>query len=271
MEKVLKVRVDRTTLKGATQKVIEWAQGKEQKMATTPNPEIILEAQKNPKFRKSLNRAGLNTPDGIGILWAIKYKKITEKNRSKTIKFFKWLFTLATILPYPKYVRSEFPERVTGADLTKEICKKASKKENMGVFLLGAREGVAEKAKEILENRYKGLNICGTWAGTPLPRDEEEIIGKINNSEAKILFVAYGAPAQELWISRNLKKLKTVKVAIGIGGTFDFITGKRKRSPKWMQKVGLEWLYRLIQQPKRIKRIYNATIKFPIKVLKSSL
>lgn len=276
MQKILKVKVDNVSLDEAAEKVLRWARGWgwRKKMVTTPNPEIILEARKNQKFRRALNKAGLNTPDGTGILWAAKYKKITEKNRSRTIKFFKWIFSLATILFYPKYIRSEFKERVTGADLVMEICKRISEDEkdrdSLKIFMLGAREGVAEKAKKVLEEKYEGLKISGTWAGTPLPRDEKQIIRKINDSEADILFVAYGAPAQELWIARNLKKLKTVKVALGIGGTFDYIAGVRKRSPIWMQKAGLEWLYRLIIQPSRIKRIYTATIRFPIVILKQN-
>ncbi len=274
MDKIFGVRIDNTTLDEATDKVIKWARGFgwRKKMVTTPNPEIILEACKNKKFRRALNKAGLNTADGTGILWAAKYKKITEKNRSKIIKFLKWIISLFLALIYPKYIKSEFKERVTGADLVMEICKRISESEKdrkkLRIFMLGAREGVAEKAKEILEEKHEGLQISGTYAGTPLPRDEKEIIKKINNSKADILFVAYGAPAQELWMYRNLKKLKTVKVALGIGGTFDYIAGVRKRSPIWMQKIGLEWLYRLAIQPSRIKRIYNATIRFPLKVLK---
>ncbi len=277
MQKILKVRIDNVSLDEAAEKVLKWARGWgwRKKMVTTPNPEIILEALKNQKFRRALNKAGLNTPDGTGILWAAKYKRITEKNRSKFIKLVKWIFSLLTVFFYPPYIRSEFKERVTGADLVMEICKRISEneddRENLKIFMLGAREGVAEKAKKVLEEKYKGLRISGTWAGTPLPRDEKQIIRKINDSEADILFVAYGAPAQELWITRNLKKLKTIKVALGIGGTFDYIAGVRKRSPLWMQKIGLEWFYRLIIQPSRIKRIYNATIKFPLKVFRSTV
>ncbi len=92
----------------------------------------------------------------------------------------------------------------------------------------------------------------------------------INDKKPRILFVAYGAPKQEMWIARNLKKMPTVRLAAGIGGTFNFITGRRKRAPEWMQKIGLEWVYHLIQQPSRIKRMINASIVFPIKIISSS-
>ena len=130
---------------------------------------------------------------------------------------------------------------------------------------------MAKSAKEILSKKHPGLKIVGTHAGSPKIKEEQSIREKIDDSKADFLFVAYGAPKQEIWISRNLKKLETVKVAVGVGGAFDFVAGKRKRAPKWMQKIGLEWLYRLLQQPTRIKRIYNATIKFSIKVLKKNL
>jgi N-acetylglucosaminyldiphosphoundecaprenol N-acetyl-beta-D-mannosaminyltransferase len=217
-----------------------------------------------------LNGADLNTPDGTGILWASKYLKIVENNKSKTVKIFKWIFSLLTIPFYPKYIRTEFKDRVTGSDMMLNICKSAEKS-GVKLFFLGAREGIAKKVKQILEKKYKKINVVGTYSGTPMFCDEKGILDRINKSEADILFVAYGAPAQEMWIARNLKKMRTVKVAIGVGGSFDFLAGTKKRAPKWMQKIGLEWLYRLIQQPSRVKRIFNATIKFPCVVLKDSL
>ncbi len=265
--KILKVRFDYINLKQTLETVCQWSYGEEKYYITTPNPEILLEAQKNKKFLKILNRAELNIADGTGILWASKYLKIVEKNNNKTIKILKWIFSLSTIIFFPKYIKSVLPERVTGSDLMKEICKNCP----TNIFLLGAREGIAEKAKEKLEENNIKSKITGTYAGTPLPKDEKTIIKKINNSKANILFVAYGAPAQEIWIYNNLKKLNTIKVAIGIGGAFDFIAGTRKRAPKWIQNIGLEWLFRLLQQPKRIKRIYNATIKFPFIILKTAL
>ena len=255
--KILKVKLDSVTEKEALEKVSEWLKGKKQRHIATPNPEILLEAERNPKFRKVLNQTDLNIPDGIGILWAAKFQK-TNKS------FFNFVRTLSSIVLKPDSIRSEFPERVTGTDLTEKICANTDKK----VFFLGAKEGIAKKTAEKLKEKYKQFEIAGSHSGSPKIKDEKEIVEKINNAKAEILFVAYGAPAQELWIARNLKKLKTVKLAIGIGGAFDFVSGERKRAPKLMQKAGIEWLYRLLKEPKRIKRIYNATIKFPLKIKK---
>ena len=141
----------------------------------------------------------------------------------------------------------------------KKICKESKKR----IFLLGAEEGIAEDAAKKLK-----ANIVGTHSGSPKVEDEKEIIEKLNRLKPEILFIAYGAPAQELWIARNLKKIPSVKLAMGVGGSFDFIAGKTKRAPKWMQKLSIEWLYRLIKEPRRIKRILNATVRFPITFLK---
>jgi N-acetylglucosaminyldiphosphoundecaprenol N-acetyl-beta-D-mannosaminyltransferase len=267
--RILKVRFNKITLKQATEKAISWTKSRKQRYITTPNPEILLEAHKNNKFRKILNKSALNIPDGIGILWAAKYAKITKNSNSKIIKFLKWIASLLAIPFYPKYLKTVLIERVTGIDLVQKICD-SSANTDIKIFLLGAEEGIAKKTKKILTKKHPNLQIVGTYAGNPSLEDEKYIIEKINKANPEILFVAYGAPKQEMWISRNLKKLKSVKIAIGVGGTFNFISGKRKRAPRLMQNLGLEWLYRLIQQPSRVKRIFNAAIKFPIIILKRS-
>ncbi len=199
----------------------------------TPNPEMLLEARKNPEFKQILNaKTNLNIPDGIGIIFASKFTK------------------------------RALPERVTGTDLLQAICHFVPK--GTKIFLLGAAPGVAEKVKSKLKSKYSQINIVGTLSGSPSPAEESEIIKKINNSDAQILFVAFGAPKQEMWIARNIKSMPKLKLAMGIGGAFDFIAGIKKRAPYLMRKTGLEWLFRLIIEPRRIKRIYNATIKFPI-------
>lgn len=226
----------------------------------TPNPEMLLEAQKNPRFLKTLNRSLLNIADGIGILWAATQ---INNNASKLIA----ALNLPLIALFPEKFKKVLKERVTGTDLLQKICQKASKN-NTKLFFLGATTGIAEKAAQNLEYLYPDLKVVGTHAGSPSPEEQKEIINLINSTDAEILFVAYGAPKQEIWISEVLHKLNKIKIAIGIGGAFDFFAGKRKRAPKIMQKLGLEWLFRLIQEPTRIKRIYNATIKFPIEIIK---
>lgn len=233
----------------------------------TPNPEMLLEAQKNQQFRDVLNRAWLSIPDGIGILWASTFQNIAYRN-GELLRIFKAGASLASLFLYPKFCRKIFPERITGADLMQSICA-VSIHNRTPIFLLGAVPGVAEKVKEILEIRYPNVNIVGTFSGSPEENDFPRIQSLIAETRPEILFVAYGSPAQEIWSAKHLKQLQSVKIAMGVGGAFDFIAGVRKRAPKWMQKTGIEWLYRLMQEPSRFKRIWNAAVKFPLTVIKS--
>lgn len=246
---ILGVPFDDVTLQTAVKKSEEMIEKNGQFQIATPNPEMVLEAQKNEKFLKILQSTALNIPDGIGIVWASKWLSFRGKAASLS-------------------------ERVTGTDLMEKIIKKSSEKSSplfqKKIFLLGAAERVAEKTKKIFEKKFPEIRITGCESRTPDKKDEENLIQKINDSQTEILFVAYGAPEQELWIARNLHKMPKVKIAIGVGGAFDFFAGIRKRAPKWMQKTGIEWLYRVIQEPRRIKRIYNAVIKFPLSFLFSS-
>lgn len=256
--KIMDVRFNDVSMK----ETVDFVLNNEQKgYLCTPNPEMLLECQKNPKFLNILNKSLLNIPDGIGILWAAE--QLSNKNTK-----FKALLELPFVALAPNRFKKVLQDRVTGTDLVQEICKKAANTP-LKIYFLGAAPGIAEIAAEKLEKKFHGLKICGTYAGSPAPKDTQEIINRINVLNPDILFVAYGAPKQEIWIQENLHKLPSVIKAIGIGGAFDFIAGRRKRAPKWMQKLGLEWLFRLIQQPARIKRIFNATVKFPIEIIKT--
>ncbi|MDP2642648.1 MAG: WecB/TagA/CpsF family glycosyltransferase [Candidatus Peregrinibacteria bacterium] len=265
--KILGVNFNNTTLEEAAKQAIKWAKENLKTYIATPNPEMLLETIKNPKFLEVLNKSGLNVPDGTGILWASTYTSKIKNNPSKLAKILKAAQTLFFGLIKPKSIRLILKERVTGIDLMLEICKKSGA-ENLKIFLLGASEETGEKAKKILQEKYPNIKITGRISKSPKEEDEKEIIEEINRSNADILFVAYGAPNQESWIAKNLPELTSVKVAIGVGGAFDFIAGIRKRAPKIFQKIGLEWLIRLIQEPKRIKRIWNAIIKFPYEIIK---
>ena len=189
----------------------------------TINPEFMVVAQKDGVFRSLLRRADLNVPDGVGLLWAAKH------------------------LGHP------MPERITGSDGLPIIAERAAR-EGWSLFMLGAGPGVAEKAAAALTSRFPGLKIVGTYEGSPRSEEEAAIVERVNASGADLLFMAYGTPAQEKWIARNLPRLK-VNVAIGVGGAFDFAAGTVPRAPVWMQSAGIEWLYRLYLQPWRIKRM----------------
>ncbi len=188
----------------------------------TVNTEFIMAARQDNEFMRILNRSALNLPDSIGVVWA------------------------ARRLGHP------LRERVAGSDLVALIADRAQTT-GWRIFLLGAEEGVAEQAASILRDRYPKTNIAGTYAGSPRPEEEAGIAARIRTSQADLLLVAYGAPRQDKWIDRNIERAG-VAVAIGIGGSLDFIAGSQKRAPRWMQGLGLEWLYRLMREPWRWRR-----------------
>ncbi len=203
----------------------------------TINPEMIMIARRDPIFKFILHRAALTVPDGVGLLWAARQCGHT------------------------------LPERVTGSDGVPRIAQAAAR-HGWRIFLLGAAPGIAERAAAILIDRYPGLKIAGAYAGSPSPEQEDEIVARINATHADILFVAYGAPEQDKWIARNTPRLN-IKMAMGVGGSLDFVAGVIPRAPDAMRQVGLEWLYRLYLQPWRFKRMLRLP-RFVIAVLNQS-
>lgn len=201
----------------------------------TTNPEFMMIAQQDPNFRHILQRADLCVPDGAGLLWAANY------------------------------LGSPLPQRVTGSDGVPIIAERAAS-EGWRLFFLGAAPGVADQAAAVLREKYPALQIVGTYSGSPAPAEEDALVAMVNASDADILFVAYGAPAQDKWIARNLPRLK-VRMAMGVGGAFDFIAGVLPRAPQWMQRLGLEWLFRLYLQPWRIWRMLRLP-RFVLAVLR---
>ena len=232
----------------------------------TVNTEFIIQATNKPEVMEMLKNSSLNTADGVGILWAAKF--LSLKIHSKIQLFFKYILSILSITFYPKYIRNPLKFRITGADFIWDLCRFA-KDQNLSVFLLGGEPTVAEQAALKLQTEILGLKLAGTYGGSAKIEDEEKIVSIIKKTKADILFVAYGVPNEELWIYRNLKSTQ-VKVAIGVGGTFDFLSGRRKRAPKFLAKIGLEWFWRLIIEPKRLKR-QMALPKFMSKIYRYKL
>ncbi len=189
----------------------------------TVNTEFVMRAQYDTVFRNVINHAALVVADGIGIVWATHY------------------------------LGKPAPERVTGTDTLVEIAKLCADRDYR-LYLLGAAPGVAEETSARLQEIAPGLRIAGTYAGSPKPAEEDAILKRVRAARTDILCVAYGAPAQELWIARNLSRLP-VAIAIGVGGAYDFLSGRQLRAPRFMQRLGLEWLYRLYREPWRLRRM----------------
>ena len=189
----------------------------------TLNPEYLVQAHASPEFKAVLNRADLALADGVGLVWAARLMGQRLVARIPGVDLVDWLADLAAGSGY-------------------------------SMFLLGARPGVAEAAAAGLAQRYPGLVIAGAYAGSSRPADETAVIERITAVRPHFLLVAYGAPEQDIWIRRNLQQLG-VPVAIGVGGAFDYLSGRVARAPRWIRAVGLEWLFRLIREPWRWRRM----------------
>ena len=220
---ILGVRIDNITVEKAVASVEEMIGDANQHLIIPVNPEMIMAAQTNIEFRQIINNASLVLPDGIGVILASRM--------------------------YGKPISS----RVPGVDMVERLASFAQQR-GFRIFLLGAAEGVATLAAHRLQEQYPGLLVAGVHAGSPHPDEELEICRMINDVHPHILLVAYGAPKQELWLARNLHKLH-IPVAMCVGGTFDFIAGTVIRAPLWVQTIGFEWVYRLIQEPRRWHRM----------------
>ena len=227
---VLGVRVDRISRDQALGRIMEivgrWRSSEHQlpcQQLITVNPEFVMAAQRDASFRQAINAAALVVADGVGVVWATRY------------------------------LRAATPERITGVDTLVALAQRCAST-GYRLYLLGAAPGVAEEAAIRLQSLTPGLQIVGTYAGSPAPAEEEAIIERVRVAQADILCVAYGAPAQDLWIYRNLSRLP-VALAVGVGGAYDFISGRQRRAPRLFQQLGLEWLYRLYREPWRWRRM----------------
>ena len=226
---ILGVRIDNFSKKEILEKIEFFLNEKHFHQIATVNPEFILQAQQKLLFKKVLNECNLNVADGIGIRYAF-------------LRYGKWL-----------------KQRFSGVDLMHAILLMANKN-SLEVFLAINKNGLSsyEETVEVLRKKYPNIAFSGKNIE---PKSEAETI----ILDQQVLLCNFGAPEQEYFI--NKVKNDTIRLGMGVGGSFDFVTGKIKRAPKIMQFFGLEWLWRLIQQPRRWKRIFNATILFSFKII----
>jgi N-acetylglucosaminyldiphosphoundecaprenol N-acetyl-beta-D-mannosaminyltransferase len=234
--RVLGVRVDDLDTEGTLDRIEELLAAGGHHLVATVNPEFVMLARRDPAFHRLLDSAALCLPDGWGVTWAAR-----RQGRS-----------LAT--------------RVTGVDLIPLLAKRAAER-GWRLFLLGAAPGVAESVAALLRAEHPALAIAGSHAGVAGPEGDEESLRLIAAAHPDIVLVAYGAPRQELWIARNLAHLEA-GVGIGVGGAFDYLSGSVRRAPAWMRRAGLEWLYRLLRQPWRARRMAVLPL-FALEVLRA--
>lgn len=218
---ILGVHIDDVTCQEAIDRGVSLMNAGGFHYAVTPNPEFILAARKDSEFRATLNAADLTIPDGVGVIYAAKL--------------------LGTPLK----------EKVPGIDFAQGLLAQMAA-QGKGLFLLGAKPGVAEQAAENLKNAYPGLSIRGVHDG--YFQEDAPVIEAIQASGADVLFVCLGAPKQERWMRQN-GPATGVHLAIGLGGSLDVFAGTVERAPQKWQNLGLEWLYRLIKEPSRWRRM----------------
>lgn len=240
---ILDVNIDPVSELEALNKVADFIAAKKPHQVATINAEFIVEAQKNSQFRKVLNDADLALADSSAVVWAARF------------------------------LGSFLPERIPGADFVNLLALQAEE-QGWRLYLIGGAAGVAEEAGKALKKIHPGLQVVGAEAGLErgshldIAAQTEALVNRIKNAKPDILLVAFGAPKQDLFIADNKDELG-VPVMIGVGGTLDFLAGRVKRAPEIWRQLALEWLWRLLNDPRRMPRIYRAVVKFPWLVISS--
>ena len=225
--KLLNCTYDTVTFEQSLDWTSQWIKSGKEGYIATVNVAISMMMLSNYLLQQFVDKASLVVADGQPIVWVSKFLSLP------------------------------IPERITGVDLVDGLARVATK-EKFKVFLLGAEPEVVEIVAKKLEQKYPQLKICGFHHGYFSSAQELEVVRTIRDSQAQILIVAMGVPRQENFIQHNLSQLG-VNLAIGVGGTFQVIAGRKKRAPFWMQVIGLEWFYRLLQEPRRLWKRYLIT------------
>ena len=223
---ILNMHVDVTSYPEATQRVVHWANQGAARYVCAANVHMVMESHDDPVFNRIVNNADMVTPDGVPLVWALKLLGVSQASR------------------------------VYGPDLTLHVCKMAAERA-IPIGLYGGTESSLEDFDRFLNKNYPGIQIACKIAPPfrPLtPQEDQRYTREINESGVKILFVGIGCPKQEKWMAEHKDSLNAVM--LGVGAAFDFHTGRVRQAPSWMQKNGLEWLFRLFMEPKRLWKRY---------------
>jgi N-acetylglucosaminyldiphosphoundecaprenol N-acetyl-beta-D-mannosaminyltransferase len=225
---LLGVEIDNLSFAEAVDRVIQLARGPGTSFVVTPNVDHLMRHRRDPRFRAVYADANLVLADGVPLLWA------------------------------SRLIRNRLKEKVSGSDLVPRLCARAAES-GLSIYFLGGKPGAAERCAAGLVQQYPGLRVAGCSC-PPFGFEKDAtinggVIAAVRDARPDILFVGLGAPKQELWIQRHREELG-VPVALGIGASIDFLGGAEKRAPRWMQRVGLEWSYRLMRQPRRMWKRY---------------
>lgn len=239
-QKFLNTYISNLTMNEAINTIEKMIKKKKKSYIVAINVDVIIKIENDEYLKKITDNADMVLVDGKPLIWIGKKNKIKIK------------------------------EKISGSDLVPNLCNLSNEK-GYSIFILGGKEGIANKAKEELEKQYHNINIVGTYSPPfGFEKDENElnrINSMINEVQPDLLFVCFGCPKQEKWIYENITKYNAT-VSICAGATVDFLAGNVKRAPKWMSNHGLEWFYRFLQEPKRLfKRYFIDDIKI-LKLMK---
>jgi N-acetylglucosaminyldiphosphoundecaprenol N-acetyl-beta-D-mannosaminyltransferase len=241
------------------------------------NAEFLLRALHDEEFRTCLASTHINIADGVGVLWAARFLTLgtTERRVLRQIEILgQAAYSLSSLVLFPPFCRTPIPERIPGVDAL-FVMLEAAEQIGVPVFFLGAEEEVNLRARRHIQARFPRLVIAGGRGG--YWDDDAVVLREIDRSGARLLVVALGSPKQEYWIRDNLPALGKVRAAVGEGGSLDFIAGDFRRAPGWLQRIGLEWLWRLFMNRNKTgplgrgRRVWNAVPVFICHVVRWKL
>lgn len=212
----------------------------------TLNPEMVMLAETNPAFRQAVNAAQLRVPDGAGLIWARWYLRSA---------YWGWLPSLIAFMWQPS-------ERITGVDTINNLSRLCMD-ENHSLYLLGGTAAQVTKTAAKLRSLFPKLNVMISPDHVYDLSGPTFILEDLRAKQPAVLLVAYGAPKQTRWIEKHRDQLPSVRIAVGVGGAFAIIGEERPRAPRWLRQLNLEWIWRLIQEPSRLPRIWQAAVSFP--------
>jgi N-acetylglucosaminyldiphosphoundecaprenol N-acetyl-beta-D-mannosaminyltransferase len=274
---VLSVEIAALTRDGFRDEIVARLRGQHPVAIAKVNAEFLLRALDDGEFRDFLGSTGFNIADGAGVLWAARF--LTLKTTSSLVVsrvqiLWQAAYSLASLVLLPEFCRTPIPERIPGVDAL-FVMLEAAQEADASVFFLGAGSEINAKARAEIQARLPGLAIAGGRDG--YTEDWGPALQELNASKATMVVVALGNPKQEYWIRDHLHELSNVRVAVGEGGSLDFIAGDFRRAPEWLQALGLEWLWRLFMNPNktgsmsRARRIWRAVPVFVYRTVRWKL
>ncbi len=275
---ILNSKIDVLKKDSFSKSILELLNGHGSSQVCKINTEFLVRANRSKDFLKTLNESRLCIPDGRGVLWAARYSTLpisSNKLIRSVQSVWQMFYSGISIVFNPNFITFPIPENIPGLDALK-LMLMAAEETNSGVFFLGAAQNDLDKAIENIRKEMPKLNIAGSMNGYDFQTDKTfDPVAVINATEAKLLIVALGSPLQEFWIRDSLPKLKKIRVAVGEGGTLDRIANPSQAAPSWVNRIGLEWLWRLFfnksltkNSGSRFKRVWNAVPVFVYEVVK---